>query len=323
MSTEKNKAKEKILVIKLGALGDFIQASGPMKAIRGHHIDAHITLLTTKPYANLGKKCGYFDDIWVDTKPRLFDLKSWRALRQRLKNGAFKRVYDLQNNDRTSFYLRLLPKKTEWVGAAKGASHRNSSPDRTKGSSFDGHAQTLKIGGIDTVEIDDLSWMHGHIEQFDLKRPYVLIAGGSAPDRKEKRWSAEKYGRLARMLHGLGFQPVLLGTMAELDVNLAIRKICPQVLDLTAKTSLNDIPALAREAAAAIGNDTGPMHMIAPTGCPSCVIFSRHSNPKRHAPLGNNVTIIYREELSTLEPEDIFKTLDLTPEHDILKKTVH
>jgi len=36
-----------ILVIKLGALGDFVQVLGPMPEIRRHHADDRITLLTT------------------------------------------------------------------------------------------------------------------------------------------------------------------------------------------------------------------------------------------------------------------------------------
>jgi ADP-heptose:LPS heptosyltransferase len=53
----------RILVIKLSALGDFIQASGPMKALRAHHPDAHITLLTTDPYVAMGQATGWFDEV--------------------------------------------------------------------------------------------------------------------------------------------------------------------------------------------------------------------------------------------------------------------
>ncbi|SVC64277.1 uncharacterized protein METZ01_LOCUS317131, partial [marine metagenome] len=49
-----------ILVIKLGALGDFIQACGPFKAIREHHSGAKITLLTTKPFASIAVASNYF-----------------------------------------------------------------------------------------------------------------------------------------------------------------------------------------------------------------------------------------------------------------------
>ena len=43
----------RILVIKLGALGDVVQALGPMAAIRRHHADAHITALTAPAFAPL------------------------------------------------------------------------------------------------------------------------------------------------------------------------------------------------------------------------------------------------------------------------------
>ncbi|HAQ33371.1 MAG TPA: ADP-heptose--LPS heptosyltransferase, partial [Rhodospirillaceae bacterium] len=50
----------RILVIKLGALGDFIQAMGPFRVIREFHREARITLLTTAPFAALARECGYF-----------------------------------------------------------------------------------------------------------------------------------------------------------------------------------------------------------------------------------------------------------------------
>ena len=43
----------RILVIKLAALGDVVQAFGHFAAIRAHHPGAYITLLTTPPFAPL------------------------------------------------------------------------------------------------------------------------------------------------------------------------------------------------------------------------------------------------------------------------------
>ncbi|MGH6995954.1 MAG: glycosyltransferase family 9 protein, partial [Stellaceae bacterium] len=60
---------ERILVIKLGALGDFVQAMGPAAAIRAHHPRARIMLLTTPAYAELGRRAPYFDDVWSDERP--------------------------------------------------------------------------------------------------------------------------------------------------------------------------------------------------------------------------------------------------------------
>ena len=95
------KTASSILVIKLGALGDMVLALGPFAAIRQHHPDARITLLTTAPFVDCLRESPYFDDIWIDTRPPLFRAGQWLALRSRLRGGQFERVYDLQTSDRS------------------------------------------------------------------------------------------------------------------------------------------------------------------------------------------------------------------------------
>lgn len=302
-------APKKILIIKLGALGDFIQSLGPMMAIRNHHKDAHITLLTTAPFQKFAEDCGYFDTIQIDTRPKLLQFSEIIKLRQFFQNGQFDRVYDLQNNDRTNFYFKLFPSpKPEWSGTAKGASHRNTSPERTSGHAFDGHVQTLGLAGIHGIKPDPLAWMETDITSFPLQKPYVLLVPGCAPERPEKRWPAEKYGHLSIMLSQNGYQPVLIGTKSDKDATDIIAAACPDALNLTAQTSLNQIATLARSAAGAIGNDTGPMHLIGTTGCPSLVLFSSHSDPIRHAPKGENVKVLQEKELKDLKSEKVLNT---------------
>lgn len=303
---------EKILIIKLSALGDFIQALGPMRAIRRHHADAHITLLTTTPLLSFAKACGYFDKIVIDQRPKFYDLYGWLNLKRFFKDGKFTRIYDLQNSDRSNAYFRLLSKtkRPEWVGTAKGASHQNTSQSRTAGHAFDGHVQTLSLAGIGQVETDDLSWINEDVSRFDIAKPYILIVAGSAPQHPQKRWPAPHYSTLAKSINKLGITPVLLGTMSESAVTSNIKSECPDAIDLTGQTSLFEIAVLARDAKAAIGNDTGPMHLIAPTGCPCLTLFSGHSNPKRHYPKGPNVQILQRENLADLSPDEVMTALN-------------
>lgn len=305
-----NVAPRNILVIKLGALGDFIQSLGAMAAIRNAHASDRITLLTTSPYESLARASGYFNDVWIDQRPKWHDLSGWKELRARLNGGSFTRVYDLQNNDRTGFYLRLFSPRPEWSGAACGASHRNNSPERTKGTAFEGHRHTLAIAGIHDVKVDRLGWMEPS-NNFDLQDPYVLLVPGSAPSRPEKRWPASSYAQLCNILSRHGHRPVLIGSAGEKDVLDAIAASCPEAINLCGKTTLSDLPALARKAVAAVGNDTGPMHLIAPTGCKSLVLFSGHSNPKRHAPLGQNVITMQKNSLADLRVEEVWKVFEL------------
>lgn len=298
-----------ILVIKLGALGDFIQALGPMRAIREAHQHDKITLLTTKPFVKMAEACGYFDEVWIDERPKWYQLSAWAKLRGQLNSGHFSRVYDLQNNDRTGHYYRLLnAPKPEWVGIAKGASHQNLSPERTKGNSYEGHINTLSLAGITGVEIDALEWMQGDFPLDELSTPYALFMPGCAPTRPEKRWSPRHYAQIAKMLVKQGIQPVLIGTKDDYEAIEAIQEQGGTgIVSLMGRTSLFDIAALARGAAFCIGNDTGPIHLAAATGCPTLVLFniSKSSNPVRHAPNGKNVHILAKDPLDDITVENV------------------
>lgn len=318
-------SKNRILVIKLGALGDFIQALGPMAAIHAHHPDAHITLLTTKPFVTLGRDCNYFDEIWIDERPKIFNITGWMTMKKKLNAAKFTRVYDLQNNNRTTLYFSLFKfsQQPEWVGATPGASHRNDSPARTAGHAFDGHVQTLALAGIRNVKIDTLSWMEGNLSPFALAKPYVVLVPGCAPEHPQKRWPAAQYGRLASMIASWGYQPVILGTKAEAQIAAQITAACPKALDLTGQTTLAQVVALGRSASAAIGNDTGPLHMIAATGCPVTALFSGFSNRVRHAPQGESVQIVQQEDLNDLKPEDVLKNFKPRGEPPKKPATLH
>ena len=112
----------RILVIKHGALGDIVLATGPFAAIRHHHPDAEIMLLTTRPYGEWLGGSGFFDLVWVDERPAPWDLLGWLALRRWLIQGGFDRVYDLQTSSRSSRYFQLLPRRArpQWSGIARG-----------------------------------------------------------------------------------------------------------------------------------------------------------------------------------------------------------
>ncbi len=307
--TAPHPAQDNILVIKLGALGDFIQALGPMAAIRAHHPHDTITLLTTPPFEALARDCGYADNVWARTRPKWHDIKGWLNLRKDLNGGKFKRVYDLQNNDRTALYFKLFKPVPEWSGAAPGASLRNASPDRSIGKAFYGHVQTLAIAGITGIVPDTLSWMKGRTDFPGLRAPYILIVPGGSPKHPEKRWPPSYFAALCAKAAAAGYQPVILGAKAEEGIAAEIAASAPGALNLAGQTGFYDIAALARGAAAALGNDTGPMHIIAPTGCKSIVLFSAVSQPNRHAPLGAHVATIQEADLKKLSADAVWSVL--------------
>lgn len=275
----------RILVIKHGALGDFVQALGPAAAIRSHHPGARITLLTTAPFADFGRQSGYFDEVWVDPRAPFWALSGWLGLRRRLRAGRFDRVYDLQTSDRTDFYhLMLGPgRRPDWSGTARFCSHPDRNPERSRIHTVERQRSQLGDAGIASVPLPDLGWVEADIGRFGLEGDYLLLAPGGAAHRPGKRWPAENYAEIAGRAAARGLVPVLIGTAAEAEIAGAIAAAVSESVDLADRTTLADIVALARGAVAAIGNDTGPMHLVAGAGCPSVVLFSHESDPARCA----------------------------------------
>jgi ADP-heptose:LPS heptosyltransferase len=291
-----------ILVVKLGALGNVVQSFGPFAAIRRHHAGARITLLTTAPFAAWMAASPWFDAVWIDARPEWWDLRGWLALRARLVAGRFERVYDLQTSGRSSRYFQLFPRRArpEWSGIARGCSHPDRNPDRNLLHDFERQAGQLRDAGIAAVPPPDLGWCAGDTSRFGLPERIALLVPGSSAHRPAKRWPAARYGALARALAEAGIAPVVLGSAAEAPLAADIARATP-VLDLTGRTGFGDIASLARAARVAVGNDTGPMHLIAGAGCPSVVLFSRESDPALCAPRGPRVRILRRPTLDALD----------------------
>ncbi|MFH1806658.1 MAG: glycosyltransferase family 9 protein [Pseudomonadota bacterium] len=303
--------QKRILVIKLSALGDFVLAMGPFNAIRDAHPDAHITLLTTRPYVDLARSCGTFDAVAIDRRPKMTQPRQVLALRRFLRNGRFDRVYDLQTSDRSNFYYRLLwpGPRPEWSGIARGCSHPHANPDRDILHTIERHADQLRMAGIAHTPLPAFKPQECDLAQFGIRSPYVLICPGGAPHRPEKRWPAERFGLLAKMLADYRLTPVLIGTDKEADVLRKIVDMCPKARDLMGRTGFLDIAGLAQRAVLAIGNDTGPMHIAAAAGAPSIVLFSRDSNPKMCAPRGHGpeaVSILQEGDLRDLANTRVF-----------------
>ena len=303
--------RTRILVIKHGALGDIVLALGPFAAIRDHDADAHIVLLTTAPYAALLKDCRYFDEIWIDDKPKAWQPGGWWALRRALRAERFDRVYDLQHTDRTAMIYRLLGRpRPEWSGIIRRASHPHTNAARDSMHTIERQAEQLAIAGIAETSDTDLSWLpEADLSRHLLADRIALVVPGGSPHRPRKRWPVSRYAALGNWLSARGLQPVLLGTLTEGQIIEEIDDRVPGAANLCNDTPLAAIVTLARRAEVAIGNDTGPMHLIAAAGCPSLVLFSDKSVPAQTAPRGASVRSLQVPRLETLPTAKVIAAL--------------
>ncbi len=305
----------RILVIKLGALGDFVQALGPFAAIRRHHAADHVTLMTTAPFEELAHQSGYFDAVALDRRPPWWRPGGWLGLRARLRAGGFTRVYDLQTSDRSAAYFQLLRPgpRPQWSGVARGCSHPHDNAGRDAMHTLERQAEQLAQAGIAEVPPPDLGWARAEVSRLGLAPRYALLVPGGAAHRPGKRWPAARYAELARRLAAAGVEPVLIGGAEERALLANVAAAAPGGRDLAGRTSHTEVAVLARGAAAAVGNDTGPMHLIAAAGCPTLVLFSDASDPALCSPRGPAVRIQHRPDLGNLAVEEVEAALHPRP----------
>jgi ADP-heptose:LPS heptosyltransferase len=250
-------------------------------------------------------------------------------LAARLRRERFSLVYDLQGNDRTNLLFQLLrPVPPRWSGVAFGCALPHRNPGRMNMHTLERQAEQLRDAGIwpeapaaaGSAPAPDVSWMlalpAGPPPELVLdRRPLVLLAPGAAARRPAKLWPCGHYAELAGALTDRGFTVGLIGGPAEAGLGAQITARAPRAIDLIGRTDLPTVARLGARAQLAVGNDTGPVHLIAAAGAPTVVLFSADSDPALCAPRGR-VAILRQSDLADLAVETVLATaLGLAREH--------
>ncbi len=297
-----------ILVIKLGALGDLVQAFDSFHDIRAYHHPARIILLTTPPFADLAQRMPWFDAVWDSGRVKItHPLDWWRAVR-RLRRENFSRVYDLQCNRRTAHLFHLLG-KPEWVGTVAGCAFPLAAQPDDRRNNADLMRAMLAGAGVPRQPPTDLAWLQTAGLPVAVPKAFALLVPGCSPHLLHKRWPPASYAVLAERLAAQGLATVLIGTAADHAAIAEIRQHFPAAIDLSGQTSLLDVASLARLAETVVGNDTGPVFLSAAVGGPTLMLMSHHTDPLRSAPRGPNAGWLKRDDLATLSVDDVLANL--------------
>jgi ADP-heptose:LPS heptosyltransferase len=309
------KSIEKVLVIKLGGVGEMVLAFPAFERIRQAHPKAKITLLTTDPFAALAKSSPFFNTVEADGAPK--DPGHWTALILRIRRAHYDRVYDLQNDAASNLIFQALrPLPPAWSGTALGASLPHKNRHRGAMHPLERHADQLKDAGIWpdaptgqwSAAPPDISWILARsaqprsVSSSGAHRPVVLLAPGA--ERPELRGPAEQYGRFAKRMQDDGYDIVVIGGLGEASLAHAIQRQAPRARDLTGRTDLVQIAALGARAALAVGNELGVLTLIAAAGAPTIVVFPSDVDAAAIAPRGH-VTVVHAATLKELPIDSV------------------
>ncbi|QCE35023.1 glycosyltransferase family 9 protein [Acetobacteraceae bacterium] len=295
-----NVSKPKILIIKHGAFGDFIQSFPSFEAIRKTCPMAHITLLCDPSLKEIAALSPYFDEILTDQRERLgFSLSKWRCLQKRLKIiSQYALVIDLQQSLRSQIYL-------SFSGHAKKRDILKKLGKKTPLHALIRQAKYLQELHIPPLAPQKANWLieAGKIQLPQNPRgPYIVLCAETSEKHRYKSWPLQNFIQLAFLLAKEGFQPILTGKKAApLKSQERLAKL--NILDLRGKTTIPDLAKIMSQADLCIGADTGSMHLATFCGCPTLVLFSTFSDPRFHSPIplkAGDVTTLQARDTASL-----------------------
>lgn len=305
-------APQRILVIRLGALGDLVLCFQAFHEIRRAHPGAKIALLTMPAFAAFASLMPWFDEIIIDERPPGQELGQWFGLIRKIRKFKPQRVYDLQGKLRQTVLFAALggPFGPQWSGAAPLCSLPRLWPPQEGMHFTDFIAAQLRLAQVPSQPPPALPWLNAPVEGFGLPERTALLIPGCAPGREYKRWPVTHYVDLARRLYERKIAPVAIGAKADAEAIAAIRAEAPYVIDLGSRTSLPQLATLARRSVAVIGNDTGPTHLAAAVGAPVIALMSDKVDPAWSAPHGPRTKWLQGKPIAALTVDEVFVAIN-------------
>lgn len=306
-------SKYRLLVVRLGAMGDILHALPAITALRLAHPEWVIDWVVEPMWRSLlAAECSTTRDTGqahplqplVD-RLHIAPSKQWRksplssqtrheigALRRALKNEHYDAVLDLQGALRSAV-IGKMAKSRRFIGEAKPrewlATLLFSERVRTRGVHVIDQDLNLAcaVAGDNLTAVPPLlpfdpaaeEWASGLLRSGE---PAILINPGAGWGAK--RWPIERYGEVARTLLNRGYrvlvnagpgEVLLAGEIVQRTGGGATSLLC----------SVEQLIAVTRRISLAIAGDTGPLHLACALGRPVVGIYGP-TDPSRNGPYG-------------------------------------
>ena len=299
----------KILILKWSALGDLVIATAIMDDLYRAFPKAQIHLNTLPSWHKLFENDPRFQKVLaLEIKERKFPFSKSRNWLRTMRREQYDLIIDLQSNDHSRILLGLLKLTSKrslyYVGMNDTHFPYDLAPKGipTLAHSFTRMKATMDLIGVPnhnprpSLHIPNENKQNAQrlLKKFHLEKDgfFVFLPGCQAAGYL-KRWGAERYATLGKMLHERGAKNiVLIGGPDEIDECEKIEKLSGSwLVNLCGKTQILDIVPICEDSLAIVGNDTGTGHIVSTLNKPIFVICGP-TDPARIAPIGPNVQAI-------------------------------
>jgi heptosyltransferase-1 len=313
-------SKFRLLVVRLGAMGDLLHALPAVTALRKAHPGWTIDWVVEPAWAALlsasletGRGTGLGSGQPLVDGVHLAGVKAWakrpisaqtigeiRALRKALQAHGYDAVLEFQGAVRSAWIARMArcrrvigeasPREplAKWLFServvTRGVHVIEQDVEVAEAVAGDALAAVQPLLPVDAAAE---AWCDALLA--GNTKPIVLLNPGAGWGAK--RWPVERYAAVAAGLAGRGFQVVVNAGPGEEDLAERIRELTVQTGNgqtgnspaLVARCTLGQLIALTRRVSLAVAGDTGPLHLACALGKPVVGIFGP-TDPARNGP---------------------------------------
>jgi ADP-heptose:LPS heptosyltransferase len=279
----------RIGILMTDGLGDVVCASGIVTDLRRAWPDAYICVIvrTTAAAAlfrgeNRIDDFIHYDPVEGNTPGRVLTLVA--AIRRR-RFDTFIVVTDIDRHKAPC--LALASGASRRVGEAASRLGRGLYthwvPRNARQHKVRSNQQIVSLLGIEAsapphVTIDPAD-AHA-VERLLLRagvapnESFVTLHPGSGDGESHKRWSPDRFRDLIAAIGHTGMRSVLVGAGGEVPICERLARECaPNAISFAGQLPIGQTAAVLRRSVAAIGADSGVMHLAAAVGSPTICLF--------------------------------------------------
>jgi lipopolysaccharide heptosyltransferase I len=317
---------ERILIIRLSAIGDVVRALPAVNALRSEFPKVHIAWVVEEKALDILAWQPEIDETIV------FQRKRWKkgilnpltfsrtvgeicGFVRELRSKHWDIALDFHGILKSGL-ISFVSGAKERVGFARGYckewnhlfNNRRVIPGSSRMSRFERNFVLLDFLGVDggrrdaniRVSQEDVEYVDRFFRDNgqEISLPIVAIHPGTSPKTPYKRWATAHYSELAdRLVEELKASVLLTWGPGERPMVDEVRRQMQRRSLVAPETrSLKQLAEILRRCTIYVGSDTGPMHIASLVGTPVVGIYGP-TDPVVNAPYGGTPHIIVRKDL--------------------------
>lgn len=321
-----SRQSSRIIVYRIGQLGDTIVALPAMWAIKENFPEAELTLLCDQHAhtnyilaSDLLRDAGIFHDFLAYPVEKLGTSSARRAtkLLRKLRERKFDTLIYLAPSARSQARVR----RDRWFFRAAGIRtfigmtgfpHLERKSGRAPLATLPRESELLllrlresglrvslqnprfDLGLGEKEEKKVAAWLESQA-QSDGGRRWIAVGPGSK--MPAKRWPMERYDAVVRdLIAGFDIWPVIFGGPEDREIGDGLIERWGRGYNAAGALSVREAGVALKRCLLYLGNDTGTMHLAAAAGIPCVAVFSSRERPGLWFPAGS-ANRVFRSEI--------------------------